>query len=485
MRAIALSLGAALLLVSNGHTVAPVATIASAAAFIVFLNGARPLARLAVSALIFAAAHCFIWVGIIPASGGFYYAAASAYGLSHFVPYIVQRALRTPAHALVQTLTFAAAYVIVEALLEWLTPYGSWSSLAYTQQPEGAFGQLAALGGAPLVTFFIAWSGAILAWLWERRAETQRVAVALCGAVLILSAMSAAPVVRLGALGEPRAIIRIAALSPDPGLARALDREMNDAGPSDRAVAAARALNDDMLSRTIRATEVGARIVVWSETAARVLKRDEEAFLATAARIARAHNAFVFAAYGAFDPGAARPFQNRLAAVSPSAGVVWIFDKAHPIVGTEANSTAAGAVHLPVVNTPYGRVGAIICHDADFPAFVRQAARRSVDLLLNPADDWRVIQHLHADMARYRAVENGVTMLRAANGVSFLADPLGRVLATRNSLAGDGPEMIALAPIRRAPIVVNGTALTLIGSILILTILAGVHLFVVLRRGTA
>lgn len=484
MRIIALALGAALLLVSNGHTIAPFATIASAAALIVFLAGERPFARLAIAALIFVVGHCLIWAGIIPAPGLIYYAAASAYGLSHFIPYAAHRLLGASRPSFVFTLAFPAAYVVIEALLEWLTPYGSWSSLAYTQQPDGAFGQFAALGGIPLVTFFVAWTGAILAWLWERRAETKSLAVVLCGVAIGFSALSAIPEFRAGSLGDPGAIVRVVTLSPDPALMHALDREMRVGQITDRTVAAAQALNENLLARTVRAAREGAQIVVWSETAARVLKHDEAMFLEDAAQVARTHDVYLLAAYGAFDRGAARPFENRLAAISPSAGVRWVFDKAHPIIGAEANSVAPGGAVLPTLDTPYGRVGVIICHDADFPAFVRQAARQSVDLLVNPADDWPVIQFLHANMARYRAVENGVTLLRAANGVSFIADPLGRTLAMRNSLSGDGLDLVAAAPIRRAPVYQSGALMTRSLAGLVLCVFAAGTVIGLRRRRT-
>ena len=70
-----------------------------------------------------------------------------------------------------------------------------------------------------------------------------------------------------------------------------------------------------------------------------------------------------------------------------------------------------------------------ICFDADFPEFIRQAGLGSADLLIVPANEWREIKNLHAQMAAFRAIENGVPLIRpAASGISTAVDPWGRVL---------------------------------------------------------
>jgi apolipoprotein N-acyltransferase len=81
------------------------------------------------------------------------------------------------------------------------------------------------------------------------------------------------------------------------------------------------------------------------------------------------------------------------------------------------------------VDTPYGRLSAIICWDADFPNTVRQAGAQNVDLLFIPSQDWLGVRDIHAGMATFRAVENGLTIFRqTGQGVSVVGDPYGRVL---------------------------------------------------------
>ena len=451
MREACLPGGIAVLLISNGQLIAPLGAVVSAALLIVFADGERPAARLVVLAPLFLLAHCFIWFHIIPAPGLLYYAAACAYGLAHFLPYVVQRALKASERSFAFTLAFPGAYVGVEALLDRLTPYGSWSSLAYTQSPDSLFGQLAALGGVAFVTFALTWTAAIAAWAWVRRADARAIGGVTLAVALVLTGLSGVSVLRARLLPPPRANVTIAGLLPDRTLRQALERQTRDmhGDPSASLIAASTALNEDLISRTRTAASQGAQIVVWPETAARLLKHDEPSFVAEITSLSHQTGAFIFASYGTLNPGAERPFENRVAVVSPTSGLVATFDKAHPIVGTEANSVRAGPAVLPSVETPFGRIGVIICHDADFPRFVRQARQRQVDLLINPADDWPTIQDLHANMARYRAVENGLTLVRIANGISFVADPTGRIQAQTNSFAGGASSFLFTTAVRR------------------------------------
>jgi apolipoprotein N-acyltransferase len=248
-----------------------------------------------------------------------------------------------------------------------------------------------------------------------------------------------------------------------------LSEALRDHGPvSVEAALASTVLNDDLLERSRQAARSGAEIVIWSETAALLLKRDEDAFLARAATVARQEGIYLFAAYGAADSERVQQLENRLAALTPAGDVAWIYDKAHPIAGSESNFVAQGRRTMRTLDTPFGRIGATICHDADFPHFVRQAPSLGVDVLINPADDWAAIQSLHANMAAYRAVETGVTMLRAARGISFAAGPPGNMIATRNSIAGEGRDFIARVPVRTVATIPLGSSVVLAIAALLL-----------------
>jgi apolipoprotein N-acyltransferase len=106
-----------------------------------------------------------------------------------------------------------------------------------------------------------------------------------------------------------------------------------------------------------------------------------------------------------------------------------------------------------------GTLSALICFEAIFPDLTREFTRRGSGLLAVVTNDgWfgRLLgAQQHAELAVLRTVENGVPMIRSANnGVSFIADPYGRVLKKTPLfrpaiLTGAVPEPIAPTIYRR------------------------------------
>jgi apolipoprotein N-acyltransferase len=78
-------------------------------------------------------------------------------------------------------------------------------------------------------------------------------------------------------------------------------------------------------------------------------------------------------------------------------------------------------------------VSAFICYEAIFPDLVRAFRARGAELLVNVTNDaWygtTSAPYQHLAMAAFRAVENGVWLVRAANtGITAAVDPRGRVV---------------------------------------------------------
>jgi apolipoprotein N-acyltransferase len=95
-----------------------------------------------------------------------------------------------------------------------------------------------------------------------------------------------------------------------------------------------------------------------------------------------------------------------------------------------------------VVDTPAGRMNAIICFEAVFPDLVRRFVTEGSQLIVNMTNDgWygdSAAPYQHLAMARWRAVENRRYLLRAANsGISAIVDPTGRILASTRLLRKD------------------------------------------------
>jgi apolipoprotein N-acyltransferase len=147
------------------------------------------------------------------------------------------------------------------------------------------------------------------------------------------------------------------------------------------------------------------------------------------------------------DGGQGRIF-NSLYAIDGSGAVVATYDKFHlvpfgeymPLRGVlPVAAIAAGAVDFSAGPGPASLdlpglppVSPLICYEVIFPAAVKDPGQRP-DWLLNLTNDaWYGISagpHQHFAIARVRAVEEGLPLVRAANtGISGVVDAYGRIV---------------------------------------------------------
>lgn len=97
--------------------------------------------------------------------------------------------------------------------------------------------------------------------------------------------------------------------------------------------------------------------------------------------------------------------------------------------GSQFEGSLPGNGELQTIETPYGKLSAVIYWDADFPNTIKQAGLQEVDLLFVPSNDWLEVRDIHANMAAFRAVENGMSIFRQTGaGVSLGTDAYGRTL---------------------------------------------------------
>src|SRR5262249_55426605 len=78
------------------------------------------------------------------------------------------------------------------------------------------------------------------------------------------------------------------------------------------------------------------------------------------------------------------------------------------------------------------RFGVLVCYEGIFPALTRRFVDAGADFLVNITNDaWygrTAAPHQHLVQASFRAIENRVPLVRAANtGISAIVDPDGRI----------------------------------------------------------
>lgn len=190
-------------------------------------------------------------------------------------------------------------------------------------------------------------------------------------------------------------------------------------------------------------------LVVWPETAVPFLLDDAGEGLEVIAEAAGG----VPVALGIQRSEGAR-FFNSLAVIAPDGTVSGLYDKAHLVPFGEyipfgdalatfgisafaaqaGNAYTAGPGEALLDLGALGRVVPLICYEAVFPQDIRAVGARGDWLLQITNDAWfgqGAGPEQHLVQARFRAIEQGLPLMRAANtGISAAIDPRGRVTAS-------------------------------------------------------
>jgi len=391
--------------------------------------------------------------GILPVGGAMYFGINAEYATTLVFPFIVDRLVAPRLAGLASTLIFPTGLVAAEFLRSRFSPGATWNSLAYTQYGNLPLMQIAAFVGIWGISFMLGWTASTFEWAWARNFEWSvvRVPVTACGAALgivllaggirVATAPKDGPSMRTVTLNRPLDLFV-------PGeMTKIASGRVSLAERQHLGEKLAR-LHDWFLNGSRREARAGARLIAWPEQNLLVFAEDEPAFLARARRLASEEQIYLVMGLGTVYVDTPLPFENKSVVIDPTGTILVSYLKSHPVVGWEASVMRRGDGRLPIVETHDGRLATAICFDADFPEFMRQAGQGGADLLVVPANDWREIKDVHVQMAVFRAIENGVSLVRpAASGLSSAVDSWGRVLGVSDYFSARDGTMTAHVPI--------------------------------------
>jgi apolipoprotein N-acyltransferase len=339
---------------------------------------------------------------------------------------------------------------VSEEFIRGRWPFGgfSWGRLAFSQ-PDSPFTPLAAVGGAPLVTFAVALSGTLL---WravvvlrrDRQAGIRWASVLLAGALVVPAVGFAVPLQSPDS-GTPVRIALIQGNVPRLGFGR----QEQEAAVLDNHVK-----ETEVLAADIRAGKaVKPDLVVWPENGSDM---DPYSDPGVAAEIQQAVDdvgvpVLIGAVVNANPAGT--NVLNRLIVWTPgpAGGMGATYDKSHlvpfgeylPFRGVLTKMIKRfnmiprdfvpghGKGVLTLGGVP---VAAVICFEVAYDDVVRDAVNGGGQVLLVPSNNASYMgtgqTYQQLAIARFRAVEHGRwTMEAATSGVSAVIDPHGRVLA--------------------------------------------------------
>jgi apolipoprotein N-acyltransferase len=335
------------------------------------------------------------------------------------------------------------AWVATEILRAHTLMRFAWCLLGYSQYENLPVVQVARFGAVYGVSFLVASVSAVLAYMGaERRPRARRTAGLAVAGLLAL------------AWGYGAWLLR----QPEPERGRLKVGLVQASIVQDDKWDPAKAWQnvDHHIELTRTAAREGARLVVWPESSAPFYFDHSQDFAAELRKLVSEENIFLL--FGNDDRERASGQEGRYYVgaklLDPQGTVRMRYHKVRlvpfgeyvplqPLL-TLGGRHAAKLVRQVADFTPGAgavvgevdgyRVGASICYEAIFADFVRQFALEGADLLVNVTNDgWygrTSAPYQHLAMARFRAVENGRYLVRAANtGITAVVDSRGRLLA--------------------------------------------------------
>lgn len=336
------------------------------------------------------------------------------------IPYVLDRMYhrRFPASAWV-LLVYPVAYTAVDFFSSSGSPFGTFGAVAYSQRDVLPMLQIASVTGLWGITFLLGWFASLVNYVWEHGFKLDRLALVSAGVLGILLALG---FVRTVLPAQPGPTAMIAGFSlPNGKLREVMNQLHTEDNPAFRQTV--EELHAQELSQIQALAQEGAVIVSMQEAAGMGMTDQVEALISNAATLAKEQGIYIILPTLDVEKS---PVENVVRIIDPEGRVVLTHVK---YGGNQFEGSLKGNGTLQTVDTPYGKISAVICWDADFPNVIKQAGAQDVDLLFVPSNDWLGVKDIHAGMAAFRAVENGMSIFRqTGSGVSSVVDAYGRSL---------------------------------------------------------
>ncbi|MCF8295695.1 MAG: hypothetical protein K9I34_06490 [Bacteroidales bacterium] len=329
----------------------------------------------------------------------------------------------------------------IMTLLEWLqysfTPLGSWGAAAYTQLDNPLILQSLSLFGLPGLSFLIYLVNFALSdWYIFRQFHLPAIRI------------SALWVIGLLLFGG----IRIHSYHVQPKtslLAAAIDTDCRTSGLPLPSAEEKLFVNKALFERSQQAASMGAKLIVWTEAATVVCPKDEPQWHQDLQGFCRINKVNLIAAYILPLDTIHMQYDNKYVLVDSLGQIVYSYSKHEPVPGEPAKR---GKEEIEVFKVDDSRLGGAICYDYDFPYLAKAFGNLGADIVAVPSSDWRGIDPLHTQMAAYRAIEQGHSVLRSTRfGLSAGINPIGEFVGFSSSFDQTDKILLVSLPSKRIP----------------------------------
>ena len=314
-------------------------------------------------------------------------------------------------------------FPVIMIIMEWIqytfTSLASWGVAAYTMHDNVSLIQTVSLFGLAGLSFLIYWVNvSIVNIIIKRKISISTFQLPLIMLFLLivfgsirydLSKANGIDTVTVAAVGTDSEVSGL----PLPS------KESNERNKT------------ALFKRTRTAADGGAKIISWNEAALFIMPEDENEWIKSIRELAIELNITLAAAY--VTPISQTPFryENKYQLIDSSGNITHSYLKHQPVPGEPA---VKGKSPLKVVDITGTKIGAAICYDYDFPYLAKEFGELGADMIIIPSSDWRGIDPLHTEMAAFRAVEQGHSVLRSTRfGLSAAITPYGEMVSQMSS----------------------------------------------------
>jgi apolipoprotein N-acyltransferase len=322
--------------------------------------------------------------------------------------------------------------------MEWIqytfTPFGSWGVMAYSQASGINIMQFSSIFGLAGLSFLIYWINVSIVRIITKK-ETTRLTLQIPALILILVVIYGSLRMDIGkSTGVNTMTVAAVGTDSDVGGLPLPSKESNDSVIS------------SLLSRTEKAADFGAELIVWNEAAFYSLAYDENKTINLIKSVAKNKSISIYAAYVVPLSGGSFKYENKYVYINEKGEVEYTYLKNQPVPGEPA---VQGKQPLLTVEINDSRVGGAICYDYDFPYIAHEFGNINADIVALPSSDWRGIDPLHSRMAAFRAIEQGHSIIRSTRfGLSANISPYGEMTGQSSSFDNNNKILISNIPVK-------------------------------------
>ncbi|MEN8117138.1 MAG: nitrilase-related carbon-nitrogen hydrolase [Bacteroidota bacterium] len=421
----------------NGKWILPIAAFIAPFFLIRFYRFQKPFKGFLLIVLAGWISNIFIWKGMMPISGFFYYFLMFIMSIFTSLTFLFDRVYTQKIKGLISTLVFPSAYVLMEFIVVSTNPSGSYGTLVHTQSSLPLL-QLISITGIWGLTFLITWTASIANWLLDNSYNKSKVHLAfLVFAIPFLSIIIWGQYRLSNTIESPT--VRIASINSSK--AEYYHRMTTN---YDTLVEKA---NEEFLKNCNIAASSGAKIVFGRETVISLPFDKENDFVEKAKTIAKHDSLYIGLPMQVIPKGFpnVNP-ENKIIWISPVGEILFTYHKAKP---THPGEGDYGDGIIKYFDSPHGRIGSAICFDMDFPSLINQTSKMDIDIMIVPGSDWQEITPYHTYVASVRAIEHGFSMVRSVfKGFSASFNYKGQLMSSNNFFKTNEVILYADVPVK-------------------------------------